>query len=162
MGQLSGTAERQSLEPRGVAAPPVLGRADLIADLTRAVDGGSPRAVFVIFGFVGLNGFLEARTSLDGEALLDRLSARLTHAVRGRGTLYRPRRGEFSGLFEGELGVGWPAIPAALDEEASASGIHTAFATVVLPEQAVTPTEALRIADRRLRAADGDLRPQRD
>ena len=161
MGLLFEPTGRQGVGIWAASAPPVLGRGDLIADLARAVEPASPRAVFVIFGFVGLNGYLQARTSLDGDALLERLSRRLTHVVRNTGRLYQPRRGEFSGLFEGELGVGWPAIPFALDEEASASGIRTAFATVVLPEQASTPTEALQIADRRLRCQDGDLRPQR-
>lgn len=139
---------------------PVLGRAELMNDLDRAVAPGSPRSVLVVLGFVGLNSYMQAGTALDGDALLDRLSKRLTHAVRGAATLYRSRRGEFSGIFADELGVGWPAIPFALDEEASASGIHTAFATVVLPEQASTPTAALQLADRRLRGQDGDLRPQ--
>ena len=137
------------------------GRAALLADLERAAASDGPRTVLVMFGFHGLKDYLESVSLYDGDAVLERLAGRLAQAARGAGRLYAPRRGELCALFEGELPVGWSAIPAALDAEAPMLDIRTSFALVVLPSEASSAGYALLLADTRLKAGTGTLRPGR-
>lgn len=137
------------------------GRAALLADLERSSAPGSPRTVLVMFGFNGLKDYLESVSLYDGDAVLDRLAGRLAQAAGGAGRLYAPRRGELCALFEGELPIGWSAIPAALDEEAPMLDIRTSFAVVVLPSEASSAAYALLLADSRVKAGSGALRPGR-
>jgi len=135
-------------------------RSDLMADLTQAVLPESARSVLVVFGFAGLKDHLETLSQSEGDILLERLAVRLRQTVRSPGKVYEPRRGEFCSLVEGELGSGWPMVPAALDEETSMLGLRTSFTLVTLPSEASTPGKALVLADQRLRAQSGNLRPQ--
>jgi len=137
----------------------VMSRGDLLSDLGQAVLPESARSVLAVFGFAGLKDYL--RSTWDADSLLDRLATRLTQAVGETGRLYAPRRGELAALFEGGLGTSFTMIPAALDEEVSLIGIHTSYVLVFLPSEASTPAAALRLADYRLRAQSGNLRPER-
>jgi hypothetical protein len=137
----------------------VMDRGNLIADLGQATLPDSAPSVLVVLGFVGLNDYLETVGVLDDDSLLERLRGRLGQAVGAGGRVYEPRRGEFCLLIEGGLGPDWLAIPAALDEETRMVGLHTSLAIVALPEEADTPSYALRLADQRLRAQNGVLRP---
>jgi len=130
----------------------VMNWGEMMADLNRAVQPGSPRSVLAVFGFSGLKDHLETMTWSQGDTVLERLAARLTEAVGGTARVYAPRRGEFCTLFEGELGTGWTEIPAALDEEASLIGIGASSTLVVLTGEAASPTGAMRLANHRLQA----------
>jgi len=141
-----------------------LDRHALFVALERAVMSDSGPSVLVVFGFEGLKQHLEEVSDADGDALLARLADRLTVAVGSASSIYQPRRGEFCALFDGRLQAVKPLLvtaPAELDEEARAFSIRSSIGIAVLPDEATVPTYALALADHRLRALSGDLRPVR-
>jgi len=148
-----------SRESPALRAMGVMNWGEMMADLGKAVRPGSPRTVLAVFGFSGLKDYLETLSTPEGDTLLVRLGARLTDAVQGKARVYAPRRGEFCSLFDGDLGAGWITVPAALDEEAGLIGVNTSSTIVVLPGEASTPTGAMRLANHRLEAQSGSLRP---
>jgi GGDEF domain-containing protein len=140
----------------------ILDRKALFDDLEQAVSPESARSVLVVFGFEGLKEHLETVTTAEGDALLEQIAARLHEAVGGACRLYAPRRGEFCGLFDGGLPAVRPllvTIPVELDEDLRSLLIRSSLSVAELPGEATDPTYALSLADRRLRALSGELRP---
>ena len=139
-------------------------RDELFADLSYAVRPDSARSVLVLFGFEGLKEHLELVTPSDGDELLGRFAERLAGAIGTAAVLYEPRRGEFCAIFDGSLTAvrqHLVTIPTELDEEARAFHIRSSLGIAVLPDEAPVPTYAMALADRRLRALSGNLRPER-
>ena len=142
--------------------PSLRDRRKLISDLGCAVRSDSGRSVLVLFGFEGLREHLEDIAFSDGEKLLERIGACLARTLAGTGQLYASRRGEFCGLYEGGLSVVRSllvTVPAELDRDLRALAIHTSLGITVLPDEATDPFYALSLADRRLRALSGNVRP---
>jgi hypothetical protein len=137
-------------------------RVKLFADLSYAVDPGSGPSVLVIFGFEGLKERLESIPPVKGDELLGGLADCLVRAVGTAAALYETRRGEFCALFDGPLVVVRSflvTVPAELDEDAQQYEVRSSLGIAVLPNEATDPTYALALADRRLRALSGNLRP---
>jgi two-component system, cell cycle response regulator len=127
-------------------------RRKLLDDLGRVLaDEGGP----VCFAVFDLNGFKQYNDSyghLAGDALLTRLGKNLAGYVGRRGTAYRLGGDEFCLLWadadEHELVV--EGACAALAEHGDGFVISSAYGSVVLPSEADTAMEALRLADQRM------------
>ena len=65
-------------------------------------------------------------------------------------------------LAPAEPKLNWIGITTAVDEELAMTGVRVALAVVALPAEASTRAAAFRLADQRLRAQSGSLRPGRD
>ena len=107
--------------------------------------------VVLMFDLDGFKGYNDMYGHAAGDALLVRLAARLSTAVGAGGDTYRLGGDEFCVVAPG------PASPElraraveALSEEGEGFSIRSSCGVVALPEEAVTPTEALRIADVRM------------
>ena len=154
-----------TIKARSVSAGPfsrIHTRTDLFADLEYAVLPESGPSVLVVFGFEGLKEHLELVSAEDGDMLLGRLAERLASAVGTTAVLYEPRRGEFCGVFDGPLSSIKPllvTIPSELDEEGRSFAIRSSLGIAALPTEATDPTYAIALADHRLRALSGNLRP---
>jgi hypothetical protein len=143
----------------------ILDRNRLIGNLSLAVSSDSSRSVLVLFGFEGLKEHLETVSPEAGAELVERLGKRLGQALGGFHSVYEPRRGEFCGLFEGGLAAVRSllvTIPVELDAEVRPLPIRSSLGIAVLPDEATDPTYALALADRRLRALSGNLRPPQE
>jgi len=142
--------------------PVLRDRRRLISDLACAVQPDNGRSVLVLFGFEGLREHLEDIAFSDGEKLLEQIAAALTRTLAGTAQLYASRRGEFCGLYEGGISVVRSllvTVPVELDTDLRSLSIHTSLGIAVLPDEATDPFYALSLADRRLRALSGNVRP---
>lgn len=77
------------------------------------------------------------------------------------GTVFASRRGEFCVLCYGGLSVVRALLvehPNVIDEIARPFDARSSLGITVLPDEATTPTYALALADRRIRALSGDIR----
>jgi hypothetical protein len=139
-------------------------RAALLEDLEYAVRPHTAPSVLALFGFKGLRERLETMLEPDGNLVLGRIAECLARSVDTAAVLYEPRRGDFCGLFTGQLDTvasTLAEIAAELDDEMEAVGLVTAVSMVALPGEAHTPVAVLSLADdRRRRTAGGDLRPE--
>jgi diguanylate cyclase (GGDEF)-like protein len=159
---LIGSIAALVLSSRGVArellTDPLTGlrnRRALMADLPRVCHSASEeRPVFV--WFFDLNGFKQYNDSFGhvaGDALLARLGARLGEAVRQAGTGYRLGGDEFcvviDSLVTDPVGL-FAEARAALTEQGRAFTVTASAGAVELPREAADPTQALRLADRRM------------
>jgi diguanylate cyclase (GGDEF)-like protein len=128
-------------------------RRRLYDDLDAALQ--DPDAHYVL-GLYDLNGFKHYNDSfghLAGDALLARLGENLDQFVTGRGTAYRMGGDEFcivvrNEAFEAGLVVNGAAN--ALAEQGEGFSITAAYGSVLLPDEATDPQEALRLADQRM------------
>jgi len=139
-------------------------RAELLEDLEQAVMPHTAPSVLVYFGFEGLKEQLEKLLEPDSNALLGRIAILLSTLTDSLCLLYEPRRGEFWGLFDEPpelVGTLLAGIGDEVDRDLQPLGIQTAINIVLLPEEALTPIAALRLADERCRQAAGNLRPAR-
>ena len=131
-------------------------RRKLIADLDEvfANEEGEQR----LFVLCDLNGFKRYNDSFGhpaGDALLGRLAANLAAAVGEQGSCYRLGGDEFCAMavvatsgIERFLDL----TTGALSESGEAFDVSSAFGCAILPEEAQSSDEALRVADRRLYA----------
>ncbi|MDE3070459.1 MAG: diguanylate cyclase, partial [Acidobacteriota bacterium] len=99
-----------------------------------------------------------------GDALLSRLSANLRSAMESVGTVYRMGGDEFCLLARREsssIGHGQLAErgAAALAETGESFTVTASFGACLLPAEAATTTDALRLADQRLYQQKGERRP---
>jgi two-component system cell cycle response regulator len=104
-----------------------------------------------------LNGFKEYNDSfghLAGDALLARLGGRLGHALPNGGRAFRMGGDEFCAVVEETAESGAARIAAvagaALSDRGEGFEIDSAWGYVTAPDEATTPTEVLKIADRRM------------
>ena len=138
-------------------------RRSLLADLEAHLAFARPSSPWVLMLF-DLDGFKEYNDAFGhpaGDELLVRLAARLSDAVGPAGRAYRLGGDEFCGLVPAsgdDVESMLAACSAALHERGEGFEVTSSFGTVVLPEEANTPTLALQLADRRMYARKGDRR----
>ncbi len=129
----------------------------LSVDLGKALADrrGSSRLVLSLYLLDGLKTYSDAYGRACGDALLSWLARKLKQAVADRGTVYRMRGGEFVVLATGaeqdtaELRA---ASVSALVEVGEGFVISSSVGEAVLPEEAQTLSEALKLADHRAHA----------
>ena len=138
-------------------------RRSLMADLELQLElasAASPRAL-LLFDLDGFKEYNDAFGHPAGDGLLGRLAARLAEAVGPSGQAYRLGGDEFCVLvLPGRDGIDelLAACSAALTERGEGFEVSSSFGSVVLPEEATTPTQALQLADRRMYARKGGRR----
>jgi diguanylate cyclase (GGDEF)-like protein len=129
-------------------------RRSLNDDLERAFT--SQREAVTVLALFDLNGFKSYNDSFGhtaGDDLLQRLGASLGEAVSRWGVAYRLGGDEFCVLASTEAMKAdaiVAAAKAALSESGTGFSITASCGVVRLPSEAPTPTEALRLADRRM------------
>ena len=125
--------------------------ADLEADLGRATDADP-----VLLILCDLNGFKVYNDTFGhpaGDALLTRLGAALGHEVATRGRAYRIGGDEFCVLVRHGLGAVDDVVEAAtraLSEHGEGFSITASHGAILLPIEASTASEAMRIVDLRM------------
>ncbi len=132
-------------------------RRKLTLDLARALDpdSGSPKTMLMLFDLDGFKSYNDLFGHPSGDSLLIRLGKNLEQALAGRGVVYRMGGDEFCALVDRSDEEMEPVIDAAcnaLKESGDAFSITTSFGSIYLPEEADDPSEALRVADKRLYA----------
>jgi diguanylate cyclase (GGDEF)-like protein len=138
-------------------------RRSLMWDLERQLEFatlGSPKAL-LLFDLDGFKEYNDAFGHPAGDGLLSRLAARLAEAVGPAGDAYRLGGDEFCALVApGPHGVEdlITTCSAALTERGEGFEVSSSFGSVVLPEEATTPSQALQLADRRMYARKGGRR----
>jgi diguanylate cyclase (GGDEF)-like protein len=132
-------------------------RRALMSDLEHAVSDATahdPRTL-ALFDLDGFKQYNDAFGHAAGDALLRRLASDLAVAVVGHGRAYRLGGDEFCVLLDGRADANDPVIEAALlalFEPADPYAVDASYGLVVLPLDAVTAGEALRLADHRMYA----------
>jgi two-component system cell cycle response regulator len=138
-------------------------RRSLMAELELQVElatAASPCAL-LLFDLDGFKEYNDAFGHPAGDGLLVRLAARLAEAVGPSGHAYRLGGDEFCALVRhGRDGMDelLAGCSAALTERGEGFEVSSSFGSVVLPEEATTPTQALQLADRRMYARKGGRR----
>ena len=138
-------------------------RRSLLCDLELQLGLASPACprVLLLFDLDGFKEYNDAFGHPAGDGLLVRLAARLAEAVGTSGHAYRLGGDEFCALvLPGRSGID-PLVAccsAALTERGEGFEVGSSFGSVLLPEEAATPTEALSLADRRMYARKGGRR----
>jgi diguanylate cyclase (GGDEF)-like protein len=138
-------------------------RRSLMADLELQLElasMASPRAL-LLFDLDGFKEYNDAFGHPAGDALLIRLAARLVEAVGPSGDAYRLGGDEFCVLVRAHReGVDdlLIACSAALSERGEGFEVSSSFGSVLMPEEATTPTQALQLTDRRMYARKGGRR----
>jgi two-component system, cell cycle response regulator len=135
-------------------------RRKLMLDLQDAIEGGEPHA-FSLFDLDGFKAYNDSFGHPAGDALLRRLGENLAASVQPSGSAYRLGGDEFCVLtpIEGATGDGVVAVgSAALSEAGKAFSMSSSSGSVLLPQEADDPSQALLLADRRMYAAKR-LRP---
>jgi two-component system, cell cycle response regulator len=150
-------------EARTDALTGLRNRRSLMDDLAEELDHVEPAdpLAVVLFDLDGFKEYNDAFGHPAGDELLVRLGLRLDDAVRGRGRAYRLGGDEFCVLLRvGPAGVEPLALScvAALTEQGEGFSVSTSWGAVLAPDEAVTPTEALQLADRRMYARKGGRR----
>ena len=124
-------------------------RRRLLADLESRLEDDRPCTLVLC----DLNGFKRYNDTFGhpaGDALLNRLGGRLSSAVAGAGQAYRMGGDEFCALLDLAPVDAASLVCAALAERGEGFSVDASCGTVVLPVQADTAAEALRLADARM------------
>ena len=138
-------------------------RRSLMADLEvqfALATPASPRAL-LLFDLDGFKEYNDAFGHPAGDGLLERLAARLSETVGPSGHAYRLGGDEFCALVAPDRdGVEalLVACSAALNERGEGFEVTCSFGSVLLPEEASSPSQALQLADRRMYARKGGRR----
>jgi two-component system, cell cycle response regulator len=136
-------------------------RRQLLADLSEALDGGRPpdgASAFAIFDLDGFKAYNDSYGHGAGDLLLSRLGRNLAAAVRPFGSAYRLGGDEFCVLVSGsevKLDSILAAATAALSERGKGFSITCSQGSVKIPHETREPSEALRLADRRMYSEKG-------
>jgi two-component system cell cycle response regulator len=136
-------------------------RRRLLADLERVLADGSeaePR-LLVIFDLDGFKRYNDTFGHPAGDVLLARLAGNLAGVVGSMGSSYRLGGDEFcvlAGVSEEQTGAFLDATSAALTDEGEGFTVGSSFGAVFLPDEALTASESLRLADQRLYAQKRD------
>jgi diguanylate cyclase (GGDEF)-like protein len=131
-------------------------RRQLTADLAAHLDDLDPARplMLTLFDLDGFKHYNDIFGHLAGDQLLERLGARLTELLAGRGTAYRMGGDEFCALWNqaeiDEASVTLIDAVASLSEHGEAFSIECSYGSVLLPNETADPTDALRMADRRM------------
>jgi diguanylate cyclase (GGDEF)-like protein len=130
-------------------------------------DRRHPRASLSLYLLEGLKRYNDAYGGACGDALLQWLAHKLGEAVAGQGTVYRMRGGEFAILAHGDEDATTTvrnAAAAALVETGEGFVVASWLGEAILPEEAATVSEALKLVDHRAnahrQAAHGEAAPQ--
>ncbi|HEX5192127.1 MAG TPA: diguanylate cyclase [Solirubrobacteraceae bacterium] len=135
-------------------------RRQLIVDLEQLRDGWSRRRVRTLV-FFDLDGFKHYNDTFGhpaGDAMLSRLGARLRELIVERGAAYRVGGDEFCILLDGRHSRDSRLVAqaaTALSERGRGFAVTTSVGVAILPEEAVDPDAALRLADERMYADKG-------
>ena len=124
-------------------------RRRLLSDLESRLDDGRPCTLVLC----DLNGFKRYNDTFGhpaGDALLNRLGGRLASAVTGDGRAYRMGGDEFCALLDLAATEAASVVCTALAERGEGFAVDASCGTVVLPVEADTAAEALRLADARM------------
>jgi diguanylate cyclase (GGDEF)-like protein len=132
-------------------------RRKLLSDLEDAFTeaGGNADRVLIIYDLNGFKYYNDIFGHPAGDALLQRLAAKLERSVDGRGSSYRLGGDEFcvfAAVPAEEVETLLAATTTALSEEGDGFSISTCFGVVFLPSEAADSSAALRLADQRLYA----------
>jgi two-component system, cell cycle response regulator len=122
---------------------------DLPAELERA-SSGEPR-MLALFDLNGFKAYNDTFGHPAGDALLSRLAAKLVEAAAPAGSAYRMGGDEFCVV----LPASEPALQRvanALNENGEGFSVTSAYGAALLPDDAVTVSTALSVADQRLYA----------
>lgn len=132
-------------------------RRRLLADLEERLTDATPTQplLLTLFDLDGFKTYNDTFGHPAGDVVLTRLAKRLEIEVAGRATAYRVGGDEFCvlSLPGSEDRNAIPQVAAeALAERGDGFSVTASHGSVLLPVEASTPTEALRIADRRMYA----------
>ena len=142
-------------EARTDALTGLANRRALIDDLDAALvhAGGKRGVVLALFDLDGFKQYNDTFGHPAGDALLARLGARLANAVDGIGNAYRMGGDEFCVLAQVEPERAETVVAlaaAALSDAGDAFAIGCSFGMALVPSEAFSPADALRIADQRM------------
>jgi diguanylate cyclase (GGDEF)-like protein len=131
-------------------------RRRLSRDLARHLTELDPERplMLTLFDLDGFKLYNDSFGHLAGDQLLQRLGGRLSELVVGHGTAYRMGGDEFCALWNlsevDQASVTAMEAVEALSEHGEAFSIGCSYGSVLMPNETADPTEALRIADRRM------------
>jgi len=115
--------------------------------------------LLTLFDLDGFKHYNDTFGHLAGDQLLERLGARLSALMAGRGTAYRMGGDEFCALWNlsdvGQASATTMEAVEALSEHGDAFSIGCSYGSVLLPNETTDITEALRTADRRMYVRKG-------
>jgi diguanylate cyclase (GGDEF)-like protein len=130
-------------------------RRQLIADIERLMNAGRP-AILTIFDLDGFKEYNDRFGHPAGDALLVRLTAALRRSVIATGSAYRLGGDEFCVLAEGidgaELDGHLSEWSGCFSERGEGFSITASSGAALIPEEADTPSDALRLCDQRMYA----------
>lgn len=109
--------------------------------------------LLILLDLEGFKAYNDAYGRLAGDALLRRLGRNLVGAIAEVGSAYRTGGDEFCVLSPVGINGAGPTVASAigaLSEHGEGFEISASYGTVLLPTEASTPPEALRLADRRM------------
>ena len=149
---LTGLGNRRALS---IAIADLLPEDGYVAEGAELAESEFPRIVLALFDLDGFKHYNDTFGHPAGDALLVRLGRNLAACLAGRGAAFRMGGDEFCVLIEPradepELLV--HSAAAALSESGDGFTIGCSFGSILLPEEASDPAEALRIADQRMYA----------
>jgi diguanylate cyclase (GGDEF)-like protein len=147
--------ERTRREADTDALTGLLNHRRLLVDLERALESGEARAVLAVFDLNGFKQYNDTFGHPAGDELLARLAGRLAYVVSGHGTAYRLGGDEFCVILErrdGQDGFLLAGASRALSEHGDGFAIAASVGAALLPDEARTAAEALRLADQRMYA----------
>jgi two-component system, cell cycle response regulator len=129
-------------------------RRALTRDLDRVAGGQRGGAVLALFDLDGFKHYNDSYGHPAGDALLQRLGAKLAAHVAGAGTAYRMGGDEFCVLLADGAAPDEDAAACAgaLSEQGDGFTITCSFGAIAVPGEAQDAGEALRIADQRMYA----------
>jgi diguanylate cyclase (GGDEF)-like protein len=134
-------------------------RRRLMVDLEDAVSASPPEAmVLALFDLDGFKAYNDSFGHPAGDDLLRRLGGKLGAAVEPYGCAYRLGGDEFCVLAatrELPAEAICEAAEAALSERGKGFAVTASWGKVLIPVEVTTPTDALRVADRRMYAKKG-------
>ena len=130
-------------------------RRKAMSDLDRLLDEPSGESVLVILDLNGFKSYNDLFGHPAGDSLLTRLGRQLTAALAEPARAYRLGGDEFCILGPG-LGAERAALEAtaaaALCDHGRAFSISASYGSVLIPTEAASPAEAMRLADQRMYA----------
>lgn len=134
-------------------------RRALMADLERVAEASPPQTmVLALYDLDGFKAYNDTFGHPAGDDLLRRLGKQLAAAVAPHGRGYRLGGDEFC-ILASTKSVAAEAVCEAAEEALSDRGtgfsIGASWGKVLIPVEVVTPTDALRLADRRMYAKKG-------
>jgi diguanylate cyclase (GGDEF)-like protein len=116
----------------------------------------------ILLDLVGFKDYNDTFGRPAGDAMLKRMSRNLRRLVSSRGSAYRLDGDEFATLvtYDADAPDLADFVATAIKEEGEAFVVTPCYGTVLVPNEAPSPAEAMRLANERLYALKHALRPQ--